>query len=270
MVILLAVTGFLFCTSPLFAEEKPWHRWEFDVGASWVLNQSQVRLGGKGAGVEINPQKLLGLDSTTTVLRLDGKWRFTKNFRHSLDFTWYSNKRKGETTATQTIEIGDIVINPGENVKASLDLNVIRVGYNYSFFQDNRMDLVVGGGLYVMPIVFKVASSGGAIDANVSESFTAPLPVVSLGADIALTPTRFVRNRIDAFYLEYDNYTGGIVDTRVAWDWEAFKHFGFGVAWDNFRMKAEAEDDTSVPGADFLGTFKFQNAGFMLYLKGYF
>lgn len=270
VVMLLTVTGFLFYTSSLFAEEKPWHRFNVDLGASWIMNDSQVRLGGKGAGVEINPEELLGLDSNTTVLRLDANWRFTKNLRHMLDFTYYSNRRKGETIAAQTIEIGDIIIQPGDSIKARLDLDIIRVGYNYSFFQDNRMDLAVGGGLYVMPIVFKVESNG-ALAQNVSEKFTAPLPVLSFKADFAITPKWFLRNRFDAFYLSYDSYKGGIVDTRVALEWEAFKHFGFGLAWDNFRLKAEGEsNDSDVPGADFLGTFKFQTAGLMLYLKGYF
>ena len=213
---------------------------------------------------------MLGLDADTTVFRSDGNWRFTRNLRHSLDFTWYSNRRKGQTDAApQTIEIGDITINEGDSVKASLDLDVIRVGYSYSFFQDDRMDLAVGGGLYIMPIVFKVESNG-VVQGNISESFTAPLPVLSLRADFAITPKWFLRNRIDAFYLEYDNFTGAIVDTKMALEWEAFKHVGFGLAWDNFRLKAEGEGDTSVPGADFLGYFKFQNASIMLYVKGYF
>jgi hypothetical protein len=268
---LLVLIFLLLYTSALFAEEKgpekPWHRWNFDAGASWILNNSQVRLGAKGAGVEVNPQKLFGLEANTTVLRLSGNWRFTRNLRHSLDFTWYSNRRKGDTVANETIEIGDITINPGDSVKASLNIDVIRAGYTYSFFQDDRLDLAVGGGLYVMPIAFAVESNG-VVQGSVSESFTAPLPVFSLRADIAITPKWFLRNRIDAFYLEYDNYKGGIVDTRIALEWEAFKHIGFGLAWDNFRLKVEAEDDTSV--ADFLGTFKFQNVGLMLYVKGYF
>ena len=271
IVMLLAVTGFLFYTSSLFAEEKksekPWKRFSLDLGASWVLTNSQVRLGAKGAGVSISPKDLLGLDSTTTVFRMDGGWRFTRNLRHSLDFTWYSNRRKGETTAAQTIEIGDIVITPGEDVKTSLNLDVIRLGYSYSFFQDDRIDLGVGGGLYIMPISFKVESNG-VIQGNVSESFTAPLPVFSLRADFAITPKWFLRNRLDAFYLEYDNFTGAIVDTRIALEWDAFKYVGFGLAWDNFRLKAEAEgDESAIP---LLGTFEFQNAGFMLYVKGYF
>jgi hypothetical protein len=89
-------------------------------------------------------------------------------------------------------------------------------------------------------------------------------------ADFAITPKWFIRNRVDAFYLKYDNYKGAIVDTRVALEWEAFKHIGFGLAWDNFRLKAEGEGASDIPGAEFNGTFKFQNSGLMLYLKGYF
>ena len=64
-VLLLLLTGYLFYSSSLYAEEKksdkPWHRWSFDLGASWVLNDSQVRLGGKGVGVEVDVEELLGV-----------------------------------------------------------------------------------------------------------------------------------------------------------------------------------------------------------------
>ena len=272
IVVLLAVTGFLFYTSSLFAEEKksekPWKRFEIDMGVSWVMNDTQVRFGVKNAGVEVNAEDLLGLDASNIIFRLEGNWKFTRNLRHRLDYMWYSNKRRGEGNAPQTIEIGDIIINAGDDVKTAIDLDVIRAGYSYSFFQDNRMDLGVGAGLYIMPVVFKLESNG-VVQGRISENFTAPLPVLSARADFAITPKWFLRSRIDAFYLEYDNSTGGIVDTRLALEYEAFKHIGFGLALDNFRLKAEGEDNNSDL-ADFMGTFQLHTMGLTLYVKGYF
>jgi hypothetical protein len=64
---------------------------------------------------------------------------------------------------------------------------------------------------------------------------------------------------------------GAIADSRIALEYAPFKHVGFGLAWDDFRLKAEAEDeDTGVPGSNVKGTFDFKNQGFMLYLKCFF
>jgi hypothetical protein len=42
-------------------------------------------------------------------------------------------------------------------------------------------------------------------------SFTAPLPVIGLRADIAITPQWFLRIGSELFYLEYDNFKGSLV-----------------------------------------------------------
>lgn len=53
------------------------------------------------------------------------------------------------------------------------------MSYSYSFFQDDRVDLAVSIGVYVMPIDFGVKVSG-VLDEGGSEKFTAPLPVFGL------------------------------------------------------------------------------------------
>ena len=43
-----------------------------------------------------------------------------------------------------SITIRDITINPGANVSTRLDVDIYQVGYSYSFFQDDRLDLAIG------------------------------------------------------------------------------------------------------------------------------
>jgi hypothetical protein len=276
---LLAVTGvLLFTVSSFAADKKPnelYKRFNIDLGASRLFNESKVRLGGKNVGVEVDVEEALDVETQTTSFRMDGYWRFTRNRRHRLDFTYYYNKRTGESVVDKDLEIGEITIPTGAKVETKLNFDLFRVGYSYSFFQDDRMDLGVGLGLYVLPIRFSLDASGDVLGQPISESvkenFAAPLPVVTLRFDFAITPRWFLRNRIDVFYLEYDKYKGAIADSRIALEYAPFKHVGFGLAWDNFRLKAEAEDeDTGIPGATFKGTFDFKNQGIMLYLKCFF
>lgn len=285
IVMLLIFTCFLLWTSALLAQEEkpkqPWKNFNVSLGASLIANDSKVRLGGEGIGVEIDAEEVLNLESSTTSARIDGFWRFTHKRRHRLDFTWFSNNRSGEGVLDQELNIGDLPPIPvGAKVETTFNFDLYRVGYSYSFFKDERMDLGVGGGLYVLPVEFSLKATGivddGSgtailVDESIKETFAAPLPVISLRADFAITPRWSLRNRADFFYLEIGDYAGAIVDTRMAVEYQPFKHVGFGLAWDNFRLAAEAKDDnTDIPGATFKGTFKFQNAGAMLYLKANF
>ena len=247
--------------------EKPWKNFNVALGASFISNDGKVRIGAEGVGVELDPEELLGLQTSTTVFRLDGFWRFTHKRRHRLDFTYYSNRRDGTTVLDETIEIGDTTIPVNTKIETTLNFDIYRVGYSYSFFQDERMDLGVGAGLYVLPVEFKFDAEG-ILTESIKESFAAPLPVINLRADFAITDRWSLRNRIDLFYLQIDNYRGAIVDTRIAVEYQPFKHVGFGLAFDNFRLAAEAKEESNdIPGATFQGTFKFRNSGLMLYLK---
>ena len=282
IVVLALFSVVVFGPGTILAAEKkavkPWKRFDVNLGASRILNQSSVRVGSPGLGVDIDPESALGLDSTTTTFRLDGFWRFTRNRRHRLDFTYYSNRRHSNKTLEEDLEIGDDVIDVGTEIDTKFNFDLFRLGYSWSFFQDDRVDLGVGGGLYIVPIELKIDAEGTVNGQPISpgstvveETLSAPLPVINLRADIAITPRWFLRNRIDAFYLEINEYTGSIIDTRVAVEYEPFKHVGFGLAWDYLRLDIEAEDDDNgIPGLDFTGNFEFRNAGLMLYLKAYF
>ena len=279
-VILLALTGFLLSASVLFADEKypigPWKKFNVSLGASFIANDSKVRLGGEGVGVEVDVEEVLGLDTQTVTARLDGYWRFMKRRRHRIDFTYYSNRRSGEGIVDRDIELPDFTIDAGSGVETEFNFDLYQIGYSYSFFMDERMDLGFGAGFYILPVEFKLrvtaASDGTPVfDESVKESFTAPLPVFNLRGDFAITDRWQFRSRINIFYLEFDQYSGGILDSRLAVEYQPFKHIGFGLAWDNFRLAAEAkEENNDIPGATFKGTFKFQNMGAMLYLKANF
>lgn len=93
---------------------------------------------------------------------------------------------------------------------------------------DERIDLAVGIGVYVLPIDFGIKVSG-LIDEEGSEKFTAPLPVFGLSIEVALTPKSFIRSGAQVFYLEYDNFTGSILEFRTALEYNPLKHVGIDI-----------------------------------------
>lgn len=75
-------------------EEKPWEKFAANFGVFLSATDSNFRIG-SGVGVDIDVEELFGLDSTSTVFRTDALWRFSKNRRHRLAFSWFAFRRDG-------------------------------------------------------------------------------------------------------------------------------------------------------------------------------
>lgn len=213
-------------------------------------------------------EEALGLDTTSTVFRLAGHWRFSDNMRHRADLSWFALRRDGDTTLGQDIVIDGTTLPIGTNVNTSLHVDVYKAAYSYSFLLDDRIDLGIGLGLYVMPISFELNASG-LLTSEVSENFTAPLPVIGLRADFALTPKWFLRSKFDIFYLEYGQFKGSIYSSSIGVEWKAFKHVGFGAAVDTFNLGIEAEGE-DYPEINLRGQLDYNYVGGLLYVKLFF
>jgi hypothetical protein len=275
MLILMAFLSAV-CT-PVFAEEKsakqkaeklPWDKFTINLGAFISSTDSNIRLSAKGLGVDIDVEEALGVDATTTVFRANGFWRFSDNRRHRAELSWFALRRDGSTTLGQDITIDGVTYPTGTEVKTTFDVDVYKASYSYSFFQDERMDIGAGLGLYIMPMRFKF-NANGLLSGQVSENVTAPLPVFDLRADFALTPKWFINSSIDLFYLEYGQFRGALFGTKLGVNYKAFKHIGFGLGIENFNLGVEAEGE-DYPEIDLVGQIHYRYFGAMLYATFYF
>ena len=250
-------------------QPSPWEKWSANLGIFLATTNSTARLGSTTAGVQFNVEDTLGLGSGNNALRLGGAWRFTENRRHRLELSWFSLRKSGSRVLQNDLEVDGTTIPAGSGVTSKVKLDVYRAAYSYSFFQDDRFDLAVSGGLYVAPMSININGTSG-YTGSVSQSFTAPLPVVGLRADFALTPKWFLRTNFDVFYISIDRYTGFLTDVQVAAEYKAWKNVGFGLGFDTMHIAVEAEKSTSVPGLNANGEFGFDYAGIYAYTKVYF
>ena len=248
---------------------NPWERFSLELGGGLIATDSSVRLGTPGIGLDLDIEELLGTDAETGVFFFQTFWRFTRSRRHRIDFSYFRFRRSGEKTLGKTIEIGGIEIPADTTIKTTLDYDIFRGSYSWSFFQDDRIDLAISAGLFVMPIRFKFEASG-LVEESVSESITAPLPVIGFRTDYAITYRVFLKTRVDFFWLEIDNFTGTLIDLQTLAEYRAFKHFAFGGGLNVTRLNVDSKKEGSWPGVDFVGNFRIDGAGVLLYLKYYF
>ena len=123
------IIGFILLLSvpvqPLMADDSvkdsPWKKFSFNLGGFFSTSSTDLRFG-SGVGVSIDVEEFLGLDTETSVFRLDSYWRFSDNRRHKVDFSWFSYNRSGDRTIGEDITISppegeDIVIPTGTKVE---------------------------------------------------------------------------------------------------------------------------------------------------------
>ena len=246
----------------------PWERFNVQGGAFFASLNNNVTVGSAGAGVAVDLEQALGLDTQNTVFRLGTLYRFGETRRHRVDLDYLYFNRTASKTIGKEIVVDNVTLGVGTTVETTFNYQIIRAAYSYSFFQDDRMDLAASIGLFVMPIKFELSASGYGSKTG-DFSFTAPLPALGLRGDFAITPRWMLRTNLDFFYLEYQSFKGALVDTRIAVEYNPWEHFGFGLGFDNFRVKLEAKDK-DYPGVDFQGVVKSQFMGVQLYARYFF
>jgi len=270
VVVFLLPTGSIWAQAS--ADEQPWETFGVNLGVFVSATDTSFRIG-SGIGLSIDAEEALNLDANSTVFRADALWRFTDNKRHRLNLTWFSLSRDAVRRVGQDITFEDkdgnpITIDAGTTVESNFDLDIYELAYSYSFFQDDRIDLAAGVGFYIMPLDFGLRSAG-VVEEDGSASFTAPLPVFGLRMDVALTPKWFLRTGSQVFYLEYDNFTGSVLEFKVAVEYNPWKHVGMGLGFDTLKIALEA-DGEDYPSIDFKGNVDFAYTGLQLYLRYFF
>ena len=270
----LMITIFFSFVGPCAAApQETWEKFSLNWGIFFSSIDSSFRLG-SGIGISIEPEELLGLDSTNQASRIDASWRFTENRKHRMDLSWFAFRRSGSSVIRDDIilenpDTGESVVIPaGSQIKGNLDIDVFQLAYGYSFLQDDRIDLAAELGLYVMPIDFGYGSSGF-VEVSGDAKFTAPLPTIGLRMDVLIAPKWFLRSSAKFFFVEYNQFSGSLVSFSGAVEYNPWEHVGFGVGFDSFGLRLEA-DGEDYPGVDFRGNLDYGYVGLQLYGRFYF
>jgi hypothetical protein len=251
------------------SDGQPWEKGSIQVGGFLTSSGTEMRVDSKtgGLGAVVNLEDVLGVGADKFTYRIDGFYRFGETRRHQIDLHYFDSRRSGDRVLDETIRIGDTVFPVGATVASQFDLKFINLDYSYAFFQDDRVRLSVAGGLHTTGVHLKVESPGLALFED--QSFTAPLPVIGFRGEVAVTERWRLKGGVDAFYLEYDKYTGMLSDTNLAVEYLPFKHMGVGLGVNSVRMKVStAGDNSSVSSLN--GELKFNFTGLLMYARFFF
>lgn len=146
---------------------------------------------------------------------------------------------------------------------------MLRASYSYAVFQNERVSVGVGLGAYVIPVTYGV-DVHAANNSSGLESYDATLlvPAFALRGDFQLIPKLFLVSELDIMYLDVAGIRAGLLDTRLAVEYQPWKHVGFGVGFNLMGVNIEStEQNGDYPSAGTLTSVRAHTAGLMLYGK---
>jgi len=244
--------------------ENLYRKFNFAVGGALYGNFDttvQVTETTTGIGAHLDMEDTLGIDGDSTTLRLDGQWGF--NRRSRLNFSYYDIRRSGTRVAENDFTFGEITIPAGTTVNSEFDTLIFKLAYQYNFVADQRTTIGVTGGFHTMVIDVALESAIG----DLEEQFkgTAPLPVIGLNAAYALSRKMKLAAATEFLQVEIQQLKGSIIDTKLTFEHDPFKHFGWGIGLNSFALDVELEGEDDLD-AD----VEYGYSGLMIYLRTFF
>jgi hypothetical protein len=221
-----------------------------------------------GIGISFSPRDTLGLDSEQTVFRLDGRYRFKPN--HAMTLSWYRLSSNGDRTLLDDVEWVDengntVVIPTGTKIGSSFGYDVFKVGYQWSFYQSEKVELTAGAGLHLANIGLKLFAESGLFDAELREAKSnLPLPVASFGLDYSVTPKFDWYLKAQLFSLELGEWKGLYSDVQLGVSYQLIEHVGVGFALGSNALDIVREYDSTRFGFDnrISGLYLYVSANF--------
>ena len=215
-------------------------RWTFGLGAFFPQTTTQASLTSNrtGVGTSIDFEETLDMERSKTVPTLYGRWRINQRWR--IDAEYFQLNRNSERVIDRQIQWGDQTFAANTTVSAKFNFNDLRISGGYSFFRTPDKELGVGFGLHMASYDVSLNST---TSGNEGQNVLAPLPVLSLYGQFALTDRWAVGSRLDRFSLSYDKFSGRLTSLALDLQYQPFRHVGFGLGYRGLFIKAEIEGD---------------------------
>ena len=260
------------------ADDPNWHTAQLRAGGAFMgdfRTRVDLDLRPLSFGTEVDFEDDLGIDDNVNVGRFDGFYRF--NRYHRIDATYYDIERDTSAVIDEEIEWGGVTFPVAARVDATFDTQIFKLAYGYTLIPEDDWEFGFTAGFHVVRLDTglsgRVSTGSGEVFASEKIDVTAPLPVVGLRGEWAITPDLRLIGSSEWFYLKLDlsdrgelstQVEGFLTDNNVVLEWDAFEHFGLGVGYNFFLMDASLDKGP----LRLSGTYAY--SGLMLFGRVYF
>jgi hypothetical protein len=189
---------------------------------------------GSSLGALIDLEQVLGFDEQISTFGFEGVWRFTKNRRHALHFTYGNFDRDAYKAVQGTVPIFDVDF-LGE-IASSFVNQVSVLEYQYTFINHHKTEagVTAGFGFYNYEIVLEGQIMVGDDPDNVEfrkeeVGVIAPVPAIGFYINQALLQNLIFELRTSFIDLEIGEHDGRIFRTWGSLTWFVARHWGVGL-----------------------------------------
>ena len=248
-------------------KDQEWDRFSVSLGGFFAGYNSGITIGSKdlGLGLVIDIEDALGLDAATLAMRGKVIYRFGKTRKHAIAGGYFGINRNANKVLEDSLQLGDIFYPVGTELTSKYNITIIRLKYDYSFYQDERVSLGASFGLFVMPVNFSVKAPGREDQIT---NFVAPLPLIGLRSDFKIGKKFYLLQTAELLYLSFPDFTGSLLDLTIMLDYKAFKNVGFGLGINSNRVNVTIKDPES--SYNFFGDIRMDYTGLILYARYFF
>jgi hypothetical protein len=188
-------------------------------------------------GINVNPEQLLGFDSSDTVPFVSAYWRIAE--RHTLRYhhtNW--NQKNSETVTALGFEITE--------VKAELDNRQDIISYSYSILFDDSRDFYAGIGIAIVDVAFSLEDTEDLLT-PVDAGGSAPIPSFLIGYDWAISDRWIWRNSANVLALSLSldddvDYSGTVFALATSIEWRVLSHLSLTAGYEYAYFDVEAHD----------------------------
>jgi opacity protein-like surface antigen len=264
----------LLAVVPAMAEDAVIHpklgaRLYLDVGGYVPAVDTQLRVDrAGGSGTVLDLEDDLDFEDRPTFpyallnLRLGQRWR--------IEGEYFGIERDNTTVIDRKLVIGDETFEAGWTVNSFFDTDVYRLSVGYSFLKRPNAEVGAALGAHVTTFDFGISATGENNEsAEAAADTLAPLPTIGLYGYYAFSPRWLMQGRVDYFTLEYEEYSGTLLNFNVGLEFQLAKHVGLGAGYRYADLEFTADRTLSVGSVsdDFSGEFQYRYSGPTLYLS---
>ncbi len=229
-------------------------RFLVDVGWFFMSTDMRVRVDGdtqETTGDDVDFDDTFGIGDFDR-FRADVLWRMSD--RHLLRFMYFENNRDASRTIERDITFQDETFPLGATVNARSNVTVVQLGYEYAFLQRDTYEIAGGIGIHYVDLGLgldaTITAQGSTASRSLDQNATteAPLPVLGLRGTWNLPHNFYITGQVQYFYLEFDPYSGSLLDLKFSAVWQMSEHVGIGLAYNDFAFRFDIDDRGSFDG----------------------
>lgn len=261
LVVLLAVIAAMLFPTGIHAQDTdeyhPWLSDRFNVALGAFARQQgfKIRADGSDPEEEIDFDESLGVDDDDVSASLTFRWNFGEKWS-VWGQAWDVNASGGQEL-TEDIEFEDLVFKQGSFVKAGVENTVVRLFFGRKFSSGPKHEFGLGAGLHYLEISAFIEGRAYVNDVEIGLAkgdVDADGPLPNIGGWFYYSPSKrwLLEARLDWLEASVGDYSGGIWNSSVGVNFQAFKNVGFGLNYQYFSLDVDVDKDDWHGGAEVL------------------